>query len=482
MTQSKTIMETVEIPLDQIKPSPYQPRLTFNLENIKGSIQRDGILVPLTVRKKDGYYELIDGERRVRLAEELGYETVPVTVIDVDDETARRMVWKVNTLRQDYSPKEKAYYFLKLQKPLYGMSLQGIARECDIGVKDVKAYLNVLKLPKEYQQMVWDRVIPIRNIRELGQLFNGVARATPEENPEIFELLDRSAGEKHFGAEQIREAIRPYLAKLREEQIAKAKEVIEEIEPEVKAPTTPEELEEAAKALRKKAKELKSPKQILEEKREKARESLLTGGRSSLSKIEKAKKLGIDTVEFEERLEEIKMKIVDNPDGALKESKKLKRDIGNVIKDFEEKKKEAKIKEKAMKEAREKIEKELLEDEKFRRKAVEKHRVEEAKKVVGEIAGKIVLSPEDKAQFKESMQEYQESLEKLLSNPVVQKRGKFFRNWFGHSKIIGFTNLISCPKCGNTELSWKCEDHSITLEEARDMLQKEYEETYKEKL
>ena len=169
-------MKTLEIPVNQLKPSPYQPRITFNLEDIKGSVQQDGILVPLTVRKKDGYYELVDGERRTRLAKELGLKTVPVTVIDVDDDIARRMVWKVNTLRQDYTPKEKSCYFKKLQEPPLSMSLSGMARETDMGTNDVKAYLNVLKLPENYQEMVWDRTIPIRNIRELDQLFNGVAR------------------------------------------------------------------------------------------------------------------------------------------------------------------------------------------------------------------------------------------------------------------------------------------------------------------
>jgi len=61
---SKVIAKGMDIPVDQIKPSPYQPRLTFDLEDIKGSIMRDGILVALTVRKNDAYYELVDGERR----------------------------------------------------------------------------------------------------------------------------------------------------------------------------------------------------------------------------------------------------------------------------------------------------------------------------------------------------------------------------------------------------------------------------------
>lgn len=266
----KAVVETLEIPVDQIKPSPYQPRMAFNLEDIRGSIQRDGILIPLTVRKKDGDYELIDGERRTRLAKELGYKTIPVTVIDVDDDTARRMVWKVNTLRQDYAPNEKAYYFQRLQEE-FGMSLRGIARDCDQSPQTVLAYLNVFKLPDEYQQMIWGGEIPIRVIRALEPLFNGVARATPLSNIEIFEHLDRTVREKHYGAEQIEEAIKPYLSRLREEQIEKAKEALAEVKPEVKVPETPEELETTARALRKEARRKREAALTPREKAEKER-------------------------------------------------------------------------------------------------------------------------------------------------------------------------------------------------------------------
>jgi len=160
---------------------------------------------------EQAFYELVDGERRLRLAKELGYKSVPVTVIDVDDETARRMVWKINTLRQDYTPKEKAFHFRSLQKD-YGLSLRGIARECDYDEKTVTAYLNIFRLPDKYQESVWDGQIPIRAIIELGVLFNGGA----ERSAEIIGWLDQVMERKGFGAEQLREALRPRLAELRQ--------------------------------------------------------------------------------------------------------------------------------------------------------------------------------------------------------------------------------------------------------------------------
>ena len=267
-------LQVIQIPIDEIVPSPYQPRLTFDLEDLKGSILRDGILVPITVRRKNGQYELIDGERRTRLAKELGYKMILANVIDVDDATARRMVWKVNTLRKDYRPEEKARYFKRLQDE--GMSLRGIAAECDqTSPHMVLAYLNVFKLPEDYQRMVWDGAIPIRVIQSLEQLFNGVLRITIKNNPEIFVHLDKAYKEKYYSSEQIQEAIKPYLAKLRREQVDAAKNALEKIEPEVNSPETPEELERAAQTLKQEAKRRekaqKTPEQLEAERLEKER-------------------------------------------------------------------------------------------------------------------------------------------------------------------------------------------------------------------
>lgn len=267
-------MSSLEIPLNKIKASPFQPRLEFDLENLKGSILRDGILVPITVRKKDGVYELIDGERRTRLAKELGYKTIPATIVDVDDATARRMVWKVNTLRKDYKPNEKSRYFKKLQDE--GMSLSGIARECDESRSNINAYLNIFKLPKEYQKRVWDGIIPIRVIDALSSLLKeGVDVYTPENNPEIFIHLDKASKEKYYGKEEIQEAIKPYLAKIRNEQVKVAKKALAEIEPELEIPVTPNELRKAADALRREAKrketDKKTPEQLEFEHLEKER-------------------------------------------------------------------------------------------------------------------------------------------------------------------------------------------------------------------
>lgn len=374
MSQTKAVVETLDIPIDEIKPSPYQPRMMFVLEDIKGSIMRDGVLVALTVRKKDGYYELVDGERRWRLAKELGYKTIPCNVIDIDDDTARRMVWKVNTLRKDYEPKEKAHFFKKMQELPYGMSLKGIAREYDQSIRTVKAYLNVFKLPNDYQQMVWDRLIPLGVILELEPFFNGVEYSTPQDNPEIFVILDRAKKEKGFDFMQARETIKPYLAKLRKEQVEKAKEALAEVEPEVKAPETPEEFEEAAKAFRREAKRRKTPKQIREEKQKKAKKTRDT----IVKRLNEARDL-ITVDDYQKQIEDLEDAIEQDPDEALSELKTINGQLQADIKKAKEEEMQRKIEEEAKRRVRE------LEE-------AEKRRIEEeAKKKAQE---EILSSPE----------------------------------------------------------------------------------------
>jgi len=425
---SKVVVKGMDIPVDQIKPSPYQPRLTFDIEDIKGSIMRDGILVTLTVRKKDGFYEMIDGERRWRVAKELGYETVPCDVIDIDDDTARRMVWKVNTLRKDYEPKEKALFFKRMQEE-YGMSLRGIGREYDTDTKMVKAYLNVFKLPDEYQQMVWDGAIPIRNILELEQFFNGVERSTPEANPEIFEILDRSARERYFGAEQIREAIKPYLAKWRAEQIEKAKEALAEVKPEVKVPETPEELERVSR--------------VLWEEARRRREELLTP--EEKAKIE---------VEKEARRRE-------REEARKRREEELKRRLEAEKRRMEE-------------EARMKVEEELLKDKEFLRKAAELA-PPIIERPVMEVPLEFAPPPEEIEAIRERLREGEERLKAILERPEVKERGKLFENWIAHDALLGVLGSAHCPVCeANWEnLVWKC--HNLNVKEAYDLLTDKYQ-------
>lgn len=102
------------IELDRITPSPYQGRKSFgNLEDLARSIADVGLINPITVRAKDGHYELVAGERRLRAARLIPLETIPALVRVLTDSEARRVVLAENARRLDLSPVEEAGQFLE---------------------------------------------------------------------------------------------------------------------------------------------------------------------------------------------------------------------------------------------------------------------------------------------------------------------------------------------------------------------------------
>ena len=97
--------------LDEISPSPLQPRKEFGheaLQELVDSIRQHGIIQPLIVRQIDGRYELIAGERRWRAAQELGLREVPVIVRRVSDLEVLEISLIENLQRADLNPVEKA--------------------------------------------------------------------------------------------------------------------------------------------------------------------------------------------------------------------------------------------------------------------------------------------------------------------------------------------------------------------------------------
>ena len=78
---------SLEIDVTKIKPSPYQPRKTFDKDNLKSlveSIKEQGVIQPILVRNtKDKKYELIAGERRLRAVKILGYKKIPSIIKEI---------------------------------------------------------------------------------------------------------------------------------------------------------------------------------------------------------------------------------------------------------------------------------------------------------------------------------------------------------------------------------------------------------------
>ncbi len=129
----KTYMETgrvVFLPVRSIRPNPAQPRRVFREEALKElseSILRHGILQPLSVRRREGGYELICGERRLRAAQMAGLTDVPCILMQMDDRESGMTAMVENLQRQDLDFVEEAQGISRLMGQ-FNMSQEQTAR------------------------------------------------------------------------------------------------------------------------------------------------------------------------------------------------------------------------------------------------------------------------------------------------------------------------------------------------------------------
>lgn len=168
-------------PITSIAVNPYQPRRTFApeaLEELAESIRQHGILQPLTVRPREGGYELIAGERRLQAARKAGLTEVPVTVRDCTDEEMLALALVENLQREDLNAMEAARSYQRLVEE-FGLSQAEVASCVGKSRSAVANTLRLLALPAGMQQAVED-----------GTLSEGHARALlAVEQPERREAL-----------------------------------------------------------------------------------------------------------------------------------------------------------------------------------------------------------------------------------------------------------------------------------------------------
>ena len=109
--------KVVDIPLEEIKKNPYQPRTVFNeekLNELKESIEKNGLLQPIVVKKAVKGYYIIAGERRFRAFELLGKKTIPAIIKEMSDEEMMIFAVLENLQREDLSSLEEAESYKNL--------------------------------------------------------------------------------------------------------------------------------------------------------------------------------------------------------------------------------------------------------------------------------------------------------------------------------------------------------------------------------
>lgn len=163
------------LPVDAIAPNPNQPRTQFSqpeLEDLARSIQALGLLQPLTVRRRDGSWELVAGERRLRAAKLAGLNEVPCLSIQADSQSSSLLALVENLQRRDLDFWEEA---LALRRLIDTYHLSQEEAACRLGKSQsaVANKLRLLKLPPEVLSILRDGGCSERHARALLRLEDG---------------------------------------------------------------------------------------------------------------------------------------------------------------------------------------------------------------------------------------------------------------------------------------------------------------------
>ncbi len=165
-----------KIPVDFIKPNPYQPRANFDaeaLEELKKSILSNGLIQPITVRRlSPGMYELISGERRLRACKDIGYKDIPAYIMKVDrEESMLALALIENIQREKLNPIEIGLAYKRLIDECQ-LTQEEIAEKVSKDRSTVANAIRLLKLPKEIQSALINEEITSGHARALINLPN----------------------------------------------------------------------------------------------------------------------------------------------------------------------------------------------------------------------------------------------------------------------------------------------------------------------
>lgn len=161
------------IAIDKMVPGVYQPRKNFEKESLAelaNSIKENGVIQPITVRKrKEGGYEIIAGERRWRAAQAAGLHEIPAIIKTMTDREALQIALIENIQREDLDPIEEAESYQRLIEE-FSLSQQEAAEKVGKERSSVANALRLLALPIEIREMLSKKQITVGHAKAILSL------------------------------------------------------------------------------------------------------------------------------------------------------------------------------------------------------------------------------------------------------------------------------------------------------------------------
>ncbi len=203
------------INVNKILTNQDQPRKIFDeqsLSELANSIKKYGIVQPLVVTKKDGKYDLVAGERRLRAAKSIGLESVPVVVKEYNDQTKNEISLIENIQREDLNTLEVAEAYKYLMEK-YNLNQEELAKNLGKSRSTVANSLRILNLTDDIKEFVKNNEISEGHCKILASI--------PSET--IQKVLANKVVTEGLSVRQLENLI-----KEKEENVKKPKKVIEE--------------------------------------------------------------------------------------------------------------------------------------------------------------------------------------------------------------------------------------------------------------
>ena len=170
--------ETMELNCVDISPNPFQPRQNFspeNLDELAQSIKTYGLLQPILVRRHQGAYQLVAGERRLRACKLLGWQKIPAVIREVNDSAMAAMALIENLQRENLSYFEEAEGYQRLLDE-FGLTQEVLAQRIGKSQSTIANKMRLLKLATSIQQKLLEAGLSERHARALLRLPDNESR------------------------------------------------------------------------------------------------------------------------------------------------------------------------------------------------------------------------------------------------------------------------------------------------------------------
>ena len=167
--QAAAELPATDVTVGLVDPNPWQPRTVVaeaDLAELADSLREHGLVQPIVVRARGDRYQLIAGQRRLAAARTLGWEKVPVRVLDVDDRQMSEIAIVENLQRRDLDALEKAASF-KQYLATWNCTQEELAKRLSIDRSHVANLIRLLDLPATVQEKLRAGALSMGHARAL---------------------------------------------------------------------------------------------------------------------------------------------------------------------------------------------------------------------------------------------------------------------------------------------------------------------------